>query len=205
MEWVAYAKMLIGALARKRDKKKGSPFLYIALGAAAVVVTAFFMFMILTVVIVTMVLAISSGDYVYPLPNNTSIYSAYGPREPIKYGDRYSSNFHGGVDFKDTEGTTIHASQAGVVITAGDTGGDYGLLVVIQHENGDATKYAHCSALLVELGEDVLQGQPIAEVGNTGFSIGPHLHFELVVGGEKIDPEPFLQEWSDELRAAWGY
>ena len=98
---------------------------------------------------------------------------------------------------------SYHASQAGTVVTAEDSGGMLGLYVVIDYENGDRTRYLHCSVLLVTPGEYVLQGQPIAEVGDTGAATAPHLHFELIIAGTTIDPTVFLHEWTEEQRAMW--
>lgn len=100
---------------------------------------------------------------------------------------------HKGFDIAATEGTPVCASLGGVVIEA-STGynGGYGYKVVVDHGNGITTVYAHCSKLLVSVGQRVSTGQVIAKVGNTGRSTGPHLHFEIRVNGNYVDPEPYI-------------
>ncbi len=99
--------------------------------------------------------------------------------------------FHSGIDFGADYGTPIYAAQAGTVILAEWYGG-YGNTIVIDHGNGITTLYAHIETLYVQVGETVQRGQLIAGVGSTGFSTGPHLHFELRAQGEPIDPAPYL-------------
>lgn len=99
--------------------------------------------------------------------------------------------FHSGIDFGAEYGTPIYAAQAGTVIVAEWYGG-YGNTIVLDHGNGITTLYAHADALYVQAGEIVQRGQLIAGVGSTGFSTGPHLHFELRAQGEPIDPAPYL-------------
>ena len=93
----------------------------------------------------------------------------------------------------------IHATADGIVHFAGSipAGQDapaslYGNFVVLDHGNGMRTVFAHCSEVLVETGQDVRRGQPIARVGSTGRSTGPHLHYEVVVHGRPLDPELFM-------------
>jgi murein DD-endopeptidase MepM/ murein hydrolase activator NlpD len=98
---------------------------------------------------------------------------------------------HEGIDITAATGTPIRAAASGTVIHSGWLGG-YGNLVVIDHGNGLATAYAHASALLVGVGQQVSQGQTIALVGSTGNSSGPHLHFEVRVNGVAVDPLLYL-------------
>jgi len=84
------------------------------------------------------------------------------------------------------------AAAAGVVTSAGRAGG-YGNLVKIDHGGGVETRYAHASLLLVRAGQRVERGQLIARVGSTGLSTGPHLHFEVRVGGQPVDPLAFFR------------
>ena len=118
-----------------------------------------------------------------------------GPDEhPPAQGD-FTSGFglrwgrhHRGIDIANAVGTPIHAVWAGEVVDAQWSGG-YGLTVEIRHRDGSLTRYAHCSRLLVGVGERVAAGQIIAEMGNTGNSTGPHLHFEVIdESGVAIDP-----------------
>lgn len=106
------------------------------------------------------------------------------------FGPRWG-RFHAGIDFAADEGTAIRASRAGKVTTAGNLK-DYGLAVVITHPDGTRTLYGHCSALRVQEGDKVKAGQIVAEVGSTGLSTGPHLHFEIRVEDEPRDPLLFL-------------
>ena len=70
--------------------------------------------------------------------------------------------------------------------------GSYGKLVIVTHDDGSQTYYAHCSQLLVKYGDKVYQGQTIAKVGSTGNSTGPHLHFEIRIKGKTVDPLKYL-------------
>ena len=107
-----------------------------------------------------------------------------------EFGARWG-RMHTGVDFGDPTGTPIYASDGGTVITAGYSGG-YGLCIDIDHENGRVTRYGHCSAINVSVGDKVYQGQQIGLVGSTGNSTGPHLHFEVIIDGVQHNPREFL-------------
>jgi murein DD-endopeptidase MepM/ murein hydrolase activator NlpD len=102
------------------------------------------------------------------------------------------SAFHAGVDFTAETGTEIVAAAGGVVIAA-EFQPDYGNLIEIDHGNGLTSRYAHASALNAKLGEIVIQGKKIAEVGSTGRSTGPHLHFEIRENGSAVNPLKFLK------------
>ena len=95
---------------------------------------------------------------------------------------------HRGVDIAAAEGTSIQAANGGLVAYADDTIRGYGNFVMLVHGDGSVTAYAHCRVLYVEPGELVERGQIIAEVGNTGISRGPHLHFEYIVRGKARNP-----------------
>jgi murein DD-endopeptidase MepM/ murein hydrolase activator NlpD len=99
--------------------------------------------------------------------------------------------FHKGVDFAAPEGSQVVAVAAGVVTWSRDRFG-YGLLAEINHGNGLVTRYGHNQKLLVSVGDTVQKGQPIALVGSTGRSTGPHLHFEVLKGGRAVDPMSFV-------------
>jgi murein DD-endopeptidase MepM/ murein hydrolase activator NlpD len=90
---------------------------------------------------------------------------------------------HKGIDIAGPVGTPIMAAADGVVVTAGWNSGGYGYLVEVQHPDGSLTLYAHNSRILVQVGQQVAQGQQISEMGSTGFSTGPHLHFEVHPSG----------------------
>lgn len=110
------------------------------------------------------------------------------------FGYRYifgSTSFHGGIDIANKKGTNIVASDGGIVTYAGWKSG-YGYVIIIDHTNGYETYYAHCSELLVGVGDKVYKGEHIAEMGSTGRSTGNHLHFEVRYGGERQNPEKYL-------------
>jgi len=124
-----------------------------------------------------------------PRTGNTSAIARYSGPEIVGYYLRPSSGpktqgLHGnnGVDIGGPTGTTVMAAASGEVLIARSNGawnGGYGNMIVVAHPNGTQTLYAHLSAVSVRVGERVSQGQKIGEVGNTGKSTGPHLHFEV--------------------------
>ena len=99
---------------------------------------------------------------------------------------------HSGLDFPGEVGTSIQAAAGGLVV-ASEWHAAYGHVIEIDHGNGLVTRYAHCSKVLVEAGALVKRGQRIAEVGNSGRSTGPHLHFEVLLDGAPQDPARFLE------------
>ena len=107
---------------------------------------------------------------------------------------------HTGLDFPADPGTPIVASAGGVVL-ATDWHPEYGNTVEIDHGNGLVTRYAHCLKVLIGPGQVVKRGQPIAEVGSSGRSTGPHLHFEVLVQGVPQDPARFLQAAAAPVQA----
>lgn len=129
------------------------------------------------------------------LPNNSPIRAAYNSSS---YGwriDPFNGNkaFHEGLDFTANTGAPIFAAADGIVSAAEHTP-DYGNLVKVDHGSGLETRYAHASRLLVKVGERVVKGQKIAEVGSTGRSTGPHLHYEIRLNGSPLDPRKYLQQ-----------
>jgi murein DD-endopeptidase MepM/ murein hydrolase activator NlpD len=133
-----------------------------------------------------LILPPGTGQLMYPTIGPVT--SNFGWRtHPILGTER----FHAGIDFGADYGSLIYASEQGRVIYA-DWYGGYGNAVIVDHGNGMTTLYAHCSDLYVKDGDVVAKGQPIAAVGSTGFSTGPHLHFELRANGEPIDPAAYL-------------
>ncbi len=122
--------------------------------------------------------------------------SAYGWRaDPL----RGHSKFHAGIDLAARYGTQVPAAAAGTVVAAGDQGG-YGLTVVIRHQNGYESRYAHLSSLDVKTGDDVTRGQQVGRVGSTGRSTGPHLHFEVTQAGRRVDPERFVRNLTSDIK-----
>lgn len=108
-----------------------------------------------------------------------------------RFGSRWGS-MHTGIDIANKTGTPIYAADGGKVSFSGSNGA-YGNLVIIDHENGYQTYYAHCSKLLVSKGDRVYKGQHIANVGNTGRSTGSHLHFEVRKNGTPINPLGYVK------------
>ncbi|HET9620984.1 MAG TPA: peptidoglycan DD-metalloendopeptidase family protein [Kofleriaceae bacterium] len=114
--------------------------------------------------------------------------SGYGLRaDPIKH----EMINHPGFDLAAPTGTQVHAAAGGTVVHAGPAG-TYGNLVTVRHDNGFETRYAHLSEVDVKQGDTVAVGQDVGKVGTTGYSTGPHLHFELRRDGKPIDPAPLL-------------
>lgn len=116
------------------------------------------------------------------LPQGSNIFAGYAwPARGVLtsgYGPRWG-RMHRGIDIAAPVGTPIHAAAPGVVEFAGWNSGGYGYMVDIRHADGSMTRYAHNSRLLVQRGQEVAQGDQISEMGSTGYSTGPHLHFEI--------------------------
>lgn len=122
---------------------------------------------------------------------------------PVKSNYRFTSGFgqrwgrlHAGTDFAGPIGTPIYATADGVVTFAGWSSG-YGRLIKIQHEFGIETRYAHQSRLRVSVGQRVSRGQRIGDMGNSGRSTGPHLHYEVRVGGKPVNPMIYIRAGQD--------
>ena len=122
--------------------------------------------------------SVGDGVYIWPLAGGYTLTSNYGYR----WG-----RLHAGIDLGTPTGNDVLAADGGIVIRAGYFGG-YGYCVDIDHQNGDMTRYGHLSSILVQVGDEVYEGQHIAESGNTGASTGPHLHFEIHTNGQSHDP-----------------
>ncbi|NEO83492.1 MAG: peptidoglycan DD-metalloendopeptidase family protein [Spirulina sp. SIO3F2] len=121
-------------------------------------------------------------------PHAGEVTSLFGPRRhPVLGGKR----LHTGVDFKGSYGSPVKAADSGVVIFANWYGG-YGKTVAIAHGDDLTTLYCHLNAITVVEGQPIRRGELIGEVGSTGLSTGPHLHFELRQQGKAIDPAPYL-------------
>ena len=122
----------------------------------------------------------SAAGFIWPA--NGVVSSPFGPR----WG-----RMHEGLDIAAPAGRPIRAAKAGTVLSAGEEGA-YGNLVVIDHGNGETTRYGHMSAFAVTKGEVVPIGHVIGQVGSTGRSTGNHLHFEIRINGVAMDPRPYL-------------
>jgi murein DD-endopeptidase MepM/ murein hydrolase activator NlpD len=129
---------------------------------------------------------VGTGDMVRPV--NGPVTSPFGYRiHPILHYRK----FHTGVDFGVGYGSPIRAADSGAVIYATWMGG-YGNVIIVDHGRGISTLYAHQSSLAVSNGTRVTRGQTIGYVGSTGFSTGPHLHFEVRVNGNPVDPMGYI-------------
>ncbi|MFQ6039295.1 MAG: peptidoglycan DD-metalloendopeptidase family protein [Candidatus Poribacteria bacterium] len=100
--------------------------------------------------------------------------------------------FHHGIDFRARPRTRVYAAQSGKVIFVGWLGG-YGKLIIIKHDNQYTTRYGHLSTIKVRSGQKVKRGTVIGLSGNTGYSTGPHLHFEVRYKGKSIDPAKYIK------------
>ena len=128
------------------------------------------------------------------LPNSSPVDAGFNSSS---YGwriDPFNGNkaFHEGLDFPANTGAPIRAAADGIVSVSEHTH-DYGNMVKIDHGSGLETRYAHASKLLVKVGERVVKGQAVALVGSTGRSTGPHLHYEIRLNGNSLDPRQYLQ------------
>ena len=108
------------------------------------------------------------------------------------FGEARIGSYHKGVDLAKSLGEEVDSAFEGTVTFAGYNNGGYGNLVIVQHDNNMETYYAHLNEIKVSVGEYVSQGQIVGTVGSTGYSTGPHLHFELRVGGDPVNPIDYI-------------
>ena len=128
------------------------------------------------------------GSWMWPVPTNTYISSGYGYRNIFGYRE-----FHTGIDIPAPERTPIKATNSGVVTVASYQSTGYGNRIIVDHGGGYKSLYAHCYSLAVKVGDYVVQGDTIAYVGSTGLSTGNHLHFEIRVNDQYVDPTPYVR------------
>ena len=131
--------------------------------------------------------AYSTGSFVFPVASYSYISSRFGERVHPITGELKN---HNGMDIASNMGTAVYAADGGKVVLAEWYGG-YGNCIMIDHGNGYKTLYGHLSVIGVKNGQSVSQGAVIGQVGSTGNSTGPHLHFEVYSNGSRIDPEQF--------------
>lgn len=131
---------------------------------------------------------VSKGKFVWPVSGLYTVTSYYGSRR---------SGFHTGIDIAggNASGKLVLAADSGTVELVKFSNRSYGNQVVINHGNGVKTRYAHMldGSISVSVGQKVSRGQPIGRVGNTGNSTGPHLHFEVIVNGNTVNPYPYIK------------
>ena len=130
----------------------------------------------------------ASGSFLWPVASYVYVSSRFGLRVHPITG---KTKNHTGIDIASNQGTAVYASDGGSVTLAGWNGG-YGNCIMIDHGNGYVTLYGHLSSISVSVGQTVSQGATIGAVGSTGNSTGPHLHFEVLKNGTRIDPEQFF-------------
>lgn len=143
----------------------------------------------------TLQTAMLSIPFANPLPSVTRISSGFGGRSDPFTGGRA---FHSGLDFKANFGADVRATAPGVVVSA-DWHGGYGRMVEIDHGYGLKTRYAHLSAINVVEGQKVAFGEKVGELGSTGRSTGPHLHYEVWYDGQARNPWNYLKAGADVL------
>ena len=128
------------------------------------------------------------GELAWPVPGYTRISSKYGMRyHPILHINK----LHTGVDISAPLGSNFIAANDGIVTKAGPNTA-YGNMVIIDHGGGISTLYAHGSEILVQVGQTVKRGESVLKVGSTGYSTGPHAHFEVRINGVVTDPLPYI-------------
>lgn len=125
----------------------------------------------------------------WPLAGEWPVTSEFGPRQDPRAG---TWRTHTGVDMSAPKGTPVFATAPGRVVFGGRDRGGYGKLVKVEHGNGLETWYAHLSRRAVREGEHIRRGQQLGRVGNTGRTTGAHLHYEVRVRGEAVDPRMYL-------------
>ncbi len=133
----------------------------------------------------------ATGSYIWPSASSVYVTSLFGNRLHPVYG---YYRMHYGIDIGASYGTDIYAADGGYVTTSTYSSG-YGNYVMIDHGDGRYTLYAHMTTRYVSEGDIVLQGDVIGIVGSTGVSTGPHIHFEVYEGGERVDPLQFYSNY----------
>lgn len=132
---------------------------------------------------------VAAGKVQNPIDGAMRTTSHYGWRQHPVHGDLVH---HDGLDLHAERGTPIRPIRPGTVVFAGEQGG-YGNLVVVEHDDGTTSRYAHCEAVLVNKGDAIGFGDTLGTVGATGTATGPHLHLEVRdQGGRAVDPGPIL-------------
>jgi len=153
-----------------------------------------FSYLLILPVLFIMIQAFSNGDLLNNPPKKMPV---EGGKIVLQYGYKgehpitHKEFIHGGIDIKAPEGTQVVSAGDGVIIKAANEK-NWGNLVIIRHDEEHETWYAHLKDFTVKNGDMVYEGQVIGHVGTTGISTGPHLHFEVRKGGEKVNPEDYI-------------
>ena len=130
-------------------------------------------------------------DHIYLMEHTPSIWPTSGYISSTFGERRGRSSVHGGGDIANNVGTPVEATASGVVIFASRNQG-FGNEIIIFHGFGFTTVYGHLNKILVSVGDEITKGQKIAESGNTGYSTGPHLHYEVIEDNTQVDPMGYL-------------
>lgn len=136
------------------------------------------------------------GAMAWPVPGYTRITSRFGMRTHPITG---IYKLHTGVDIGAPRGAHFIAANDGIVTYAGWNNA-YGNMVIVDHGGGITTLYAHGDAILVSVGETIYQGHPVLKVGSTGYSTGPHAHFEVRINGEYVEPLDYITSYSSDKK-----
>lgn len=136
------------------------------------------------------------GEFQWPLPGYSDLYSTFNESRSYYAGGKWHNDVHTGIDISGSAvyGKPIIAANSGTVYAASWSNVGYGNYVIIDHGGGISTLYGHCSSLAVSKGATVTKGSVIAYVGATGNVTGPHLHFEVRVNGNAVDPMQYFQK-----------
>jgi hypothetical protein len=129
-----------------------------------------------------------TGSFMWPVLDRFVITSGFGVN---REGLDEAGTYHKAIDIAASRGTMLYAADGGVV-TFAEYSGTYGLIVKISHENGVETRYAHMDRIDVKVGDRVYKGQPIGTMGITGRVTGPHVHFEVRINGNPVNPRNYL-------------
>ncbi|MEG1632496.1 MAG: peptidoglycan DD-metalloendopeptidase family protein [Oscillospiraceae bacterium] len=134
----------------------------------------------------------STGNYTWPCPSSTYVTSGYGWRIHPLFGTK---RFHNGIDVSANSGSSVVAADGGTVSIAeyNSSAGNY---IVLYHAGGTTTTYMHMSSLAVAAGDTVSKGDTIGYVGSTGWSTGPHLHFEIALNGSRVNPLNYFTNYT---------
>jgi murein DD-endopeptidase MepM/ murein hydrolase activator NlpD len=135
--------------------------------------------------------------FIYPIPANSIVTQTFAEHVHRARINGWQ-NYNGGIDWAVPSGTSVKAAQAGKVTVARTDATGYGTHVRIQHDEGYLTIYGHMMKFKVKVGDEIQAGDVIGQSDNTGFSTGPHLHFELRKNSVAVDPAPLLVEHLDD-------
>ncbi len=135
-------------------------------------------------------------QFIFPVDGYYRISSPFGYRVNPIGANKGRQEFHPGIDIAAAMGTPIMAAADGFVILAQEDSSGYGIYVILEHKNGNRSLYGHMSVMKAVLGQKVRTGEVIGQVGSTGRSTGPHLHFEIMINSQYVNPEQYMHAWN---------